>query len=274
MEAKIKRAIKIIKMAAKDQQIEVCYSGGKDSEVILELAKMAEVNCRPIYRNTTIDPPHTISHVKSKGVEIVRPKRSFFECVQYGGMPTRRARMCCQFLKEYKIMDRAIQGIRACESMRRKARYNLDDPIICRIYGSKKNNVQVALPILDWSDKDVSQFITERKIQCHPDYYDEWGAFHVKRRLGCIGCPLRSDNGRAELLQYPKFFRQLAKSTKIWWETHPNVSSRRKFPDVYALIAHNLFFKFYSDWQCADNTFFGHTDWKQYLEEYFKIDLL
>lgn len=81
---KIDRAIKLIQagaeMAAKaNQPIEVAYSGGKDSDVILELAKMAGVNYRAIYKNTTIDPPGTIAHAKQKGAEIRRPENSFLE---------------------------------------------------------------------------------------------------------------------------------------------------------------------------------------------------
>lgn len=37
--------------------MELSYSGGKDSDVILELAKMSGIPFRPIYKKTTIDPP-------------------------------------------------------------------------------------------------------------------------------------------------------------------------------------------------------------------------
>ena len=62
---KIARAIKLIQAAGKvakehGQPLEICYSGGKDSDVILELAKMSGVDYRAIYKNTTIDPPGTI----------------------------------------------------------------------------------------------------------------------------------------------------------------------------------------------------------------------
>ena len=54
---KIQHAVKLIRTFAKGKVVEVCYSGGKDSDVILELAKMAGVKYRAIYKNTTIDPP-------------------------------------------------------------------------------------------------------------------------------------------------------------------------------------------------------------------------
>ena len=48
-----------------DGPIEVSYSGGKDSDVILELAKMAGIPFEAIYKQTTIDPPGTTKHAKA-----------------------------------------------------------------------------------------------------------------------------------------------------------------------------------------------------------------
>ena len=50
LQKKVDRAIKLLQSTCKDQQIELCYSGGKDSDVILELAKMAGINYRAIYK--------------------------------------------------------------------------------------------------------------------------------------------------------------------------------------------------------------------------------
>lgn len=76
LEKKVNQAIKLLKSAskfAKGEPIEISYSGGKDSDVILELAKMAGIPYRAIYKNTTIDPPGTIKHVREMGVEILPP---------------------------------------------------------------------------------------------------------------------------------------------------------------------------------------------------------
>lgn len=135
LQKKIDRAIRLLQ-SIKADEIELSYSGGKDSDVILELAKMAGIKFRAIYKNTTIDPPYTIKHVKEKGVEIVRPKKSFFELIRKKGFPTRRSRFCCEQLKEYKILGHSIQGIRKSESVKRSKMYQ--EPIICRFYGTKK----------------------------------------------------------------------------------------------------------------------------------------
>ena len=69
LQRKVDRSVKLIQAAGKvakehGQPLEICYSGGKDSDVILELARMSGVEYRAIYKNTTIDPPGTIAHAR------------------------------------------------------------------------------------------------------------------------------------------------------------------------------------------------------------------
>ena len=269
----VDEAIKLLRLASRISQepVEVSYSGGKDSDVILKLVQMAEIPYRAIYKNTTIDPPGTIAHCLSKGVEIVQPKKTFLELVRLKGMPTRRARFCCSVMKEYKILDTAVQGIRRVESVKRAARYHPNDVTMCRYYGSKKEHVNLILPILNWTDEDVEQFITELGLVCHPIYYRPDGSFDVTRRLGCIGCPLKSDQGVADYMQYPLMLKQVANALCIWWETHPNTKSHKQFPTPYDLIAHNLLFRTYEKYYNQTFTLFGTVDWKQQLQEKFNV---
>ena len=169
---KIDFAIKLLRSIPQDGPIEVSYSGGKDSDVILELTKMSGIPYRAIYKNTTIDPPGTIAHAKSAGAEVINPKHTFFDLVKDYGLPSRYYRFCCSVLKEYKVLDRAIQGIRRSESTKRKDRYK--EPEYCRTY-SKNEKARIYLPILEWTDEDVSRFVDERGIKCHPLYYDRGG---------------------------------------------------------------------------------------------------
>lgn len=271
---KERRAIKILRMYRGDDPIEVSYSGGKDSDVILALTKMAGIPYRAIYKNTTIDPPHTVKHCKDNGVEVVMPKERFLDIIARKGSPTRRARFCCEVLKEYKILDNAVQGIRRSESTKRAKNYAENEPIICRNY-SKSEHVNVYLPILNWSDKDVADFINAHGIKCHPLYYNEDGKFCVERRLGCIGCPMQSDNGVADFVKYRKMLRQWIMAGKEWWnkERETPLASVEKFGSIYGLMAHNLFFDDYDSFQTANISMFGKEDWKQRLEDYFKIEL-
>lgn len=147
LDKKIDRAIRLLRSIPTDKgDIEVSYSGGKDSDVILELAKMAGIPYRAIYKNTTIDSPGTIKHAKDMGAEIVHPKKTFFELIRQSGTPSRWKRFCCQYLKEYKILDRSIQGIRCAESSKRASLYK--EPEMCRKYNG--GGVMCVFTFLYW----------------------------------------------------------------------------------------------------------------------------
>lgn len=269
---KVDGALRLLRCIPSDD-IEVCYSGGKDSDVILRLAQMAGIQFTAIYKNTTIDPAGTIQHCKENGVQILQPKLTFFQLIERKGFPTRRCRFCCDKLKEYKIKDFAIQGIRREESVKRAALYK--EPIICRLYGSKKNHVNVILPILDWTDDEIAAFVTMEHIKLHPLYYREDGTLDVTRRLGCMGCPLKADNGLAEFKANPKLVKQWIKHGLVWWnkERKKPMRAQLKFANIYEVFAHNIFYDSYEAFKAAKYGMFGTEDYKQLLCDYFKIDL-
>ena len=105
LQTKVRRAVALIKSMAlpNGEPIEVAYSGGKDSDVVLELTRMAGIPYRAIYKNTTIDPPGTIHHAEQMGAEVLRPEQSFFQLIADMGFPNHQQRFCCRFLKEYKV---------------------------------------------------------------------------------------------------------------------------------------------------------------------------
>lgn len=281
LQRKIDGSIKLlrtIQKAHEGEQIEIAYSGGKDSDVILQLAKEAGINYRAIYKNTTIDPPGTIAHVRAMGVEIMQPKRSFFEIIKAKGFPSRFQRFCCSELKEYKVLDVAVMGIRREESTKRAARYK--EPTQCRFYGSKKIHAELVYPILDWTLDDVREFILDRNITLAPVYYDKRGELHVERRLGCIGCPLASKEHRlAELKQYPTFVRAMCRAARGYLATHPNCATVKKYgyKDEYEYLARNLFFERQDEFDFVrSGGLFGTTeqvDFKQATEKYFNVKL-
>lgn len=270
---KVNQSVKLLKTVAKtiDGPIELCYSGGKDSDVILRLAQMAGINYRAIYKNTTIDPPGTIKHFRYNGVEIIQPKRTFFQIIEKSGFPNRFHRFCCSELKEYKIMNSAIQGIRRSESSKRATRYN--EPVICRMY-NKKDHVNTIFPILEWSDHDVKLFINSEGIKCHSLYYID-GVFNVNKRLGCLGCPLSSKAKRIEVFkQYPRMVKAWIRHGAVWFERckeRGNITASR-FSDVYQLFLFTLLYDRIDDMNINRNLF-GKESAKELLENYFKIDL-
>lgn len=273
LQKKINAAIRLLKLYDNpDEPMEIAYSGGKDSDVILELAKEANINFRAIYRNTTIDPPGTIKHVKAMGVEILQPKKTFFQLIEENGLPNRFMRFCCRFLKEYKVLDKCVMGVRKAESRARDERYK--EPSECKFYGSKKDYVEVIYPILEWSDKDVSEFLQNRKIQCAPVYYDEQGNFHIERRLGCIACPLASKGKRIEQFKkYPGILRQYIIRLRKFRDTHSNAKACTYFANEYEQMYFDIYCKSKPEFEEARGGIFGKPDFKGYLENKFDINL-
>jgi len=281
LQIKINRAIKLLQSAAAKaaeagQPLELCYSGGKDSDVILELAKMSGIKYRAIYKCTTIDPPGTIKHAIDNGAEIVRPEETFFQLIRRKGLPSRLVRFCCQILKEYKILDYAVVGIRSSESKKREELYK--EPEQCRVYANK-DKVRQYLPILDWTDDDVTEFISERGIKCHPLYYDENGNFDVKQRLGCMCCPLAWRKHRIEeFKKHPIMVRQYIRNASYYFDNHYKNHNRKGEPlfnNVYEWFTMTVFCESMTEFRerFGKNLFDEAVDCKKFLEDYFKVSL-
>lgn len=274
LQQKVERALKLIQSAGADGSVvEVSYSGGKDSDVILELARMAGIKYKAIYKNTTIDPPGTIRHVKDVGGVVVRPKQTFFQWMAVNGFPNRFQRSCCRVLKEYKVLDRSIQGIRKSESTKRNSTYA--EPTECRVYGtgSKRQTAEVFYPILDWTDEDVVAFIRERSIKVHPLYYRSDGIIDPSRRLGCMCCPLAYYKKRIEYFEkYPNMVKAYCRAALRFMDSHPDNKTVRKYADVYEWFVREVFFERQKYWEDHKKvTQYTIINYREFLERYFGI---
>ena len=113
----------------------ITYSGGKDSDVMLELAiECLEPNEFEVMNShTTVDAPETVYYIKEKfkklnemniktTIQYLRYKDGSFKSmwnliVKKDMPPTRLARYCCVELKETSTPNRIIAtGVRASES--------------------------------------------------------------------------------------------------------------------------------------------------------------
>lgn len=273
LQKKIDQSIKILQAACGDDVVELAYSGGKDSDVILQLAKEAGIKYRAIYKNTTIDPPGTIKHAKEMGAEVVKPKRTFFQLIEKKGYPNRNRRFCCSELKEYqydKSIHKCVMGIRRSESAKRAKRY--EEPTECR--GTKKNPYEAIYPLLDWTLEDVEAFIIDRRIKCAPVYYDERCNFHVERRLGCMCCPLAYFKSRIrEFKKHPNMVKAYINAGKKYMDNHPKSELKKKYGDAYTYFCRNVFFDREDSFKQFDNSLFGKPDYKSLLEDFFGIKL-
>lgn len=267
MKKKVENSIKFLQAVSKAKNgevMELCYSGGKDSDIILALCRMAKIPFIAIYKNTTIDPKGTLEHTRKNGVYIWQPKKSFFQIVREKGVPTRQRRFCCEILKEYKILNTQILGIRIAEGKKRKKLYK--ELTQCRVY--KTGRAEQILPILYWTNKDVEEFIKEYSIQCHPLYYTD-GKFDVNKRLGCIGCPLQNRKKRIEEFKNnPKMLRAWIKSDELFLKNRNNnmTAEERMF---YHLYTKNI----YEFREINRNLFNDKLDCKSFLEKEFRVNL-
>lgn len=274
LQHKVDQAITLLRSVAPSDgsPIEIAYSCGKDSEVILQLAKESGIKFRAIFRNTTIDPKGTIAHAKSKGVEIRNPKRPFFKIVEQKGFPSRLVRFCCDELKEYKILDKCVIGVRKAESKARNMRYV--EPTQCRVYKGKDNHVEAIYPILSWSDQEIADFISDRNLICHPRYYDEQGNFHVERRIGCIGCPLAYYKRRIEEYKaHPNMLVLWLKSGQVFLNTHRHTKNGQRYTTAYEMFFRTVMFNHTKDYERFMMAHDYNVDYKSVLEETFGVSL-
>ena len=265
LEKKINQAIRLIQAYNRWKPLTLAYSGGKDSDTILQICKLAHVPVTIVHNCTTIDPPGTLAHCLDHGAIISRPSATFFQLVQKKGLPSMFRRFCCSELKERFIGTPLILGIRSCESIKRQKRYI--EPTACRIYSSKCSSEQV-LPIVTWTNEDVKLFHDMENLHFHPLYYDH-GQLNINRRLGCIGCPLQSDRGVSDYIKYPQFLKLLAISYSQYVKNHKAVES------VYHDIVWQLFYSNHGDkkYQQTYHGLFDAPDPRLFLQNYFKIEL-
>ena len=102
------------------------------------------------------------------------------------------ANKCCQFMKKYPFKDfakendmsGAYSGVRVAEGGARAIMYKS-----CTVIKKQGNkNYLTSLPIYDWSDEIVEEFIQFYNIKLS-DAYEKYGC----ERTGCIGCPYARD---------------------------------------------------------------------------------
>jgi 3'-phosphoadenosine 5'-phosphosulfate sulfotransferase (PAPS reductase)/FAD synthetase len=214
------------------QPLMITYSGGKDSEVLVDLAKKAKIPMEIANSHTTADAPDTVYHIREQFAkweaegykcEIHKPMykgkpTSMWQLIPIKMIPpTRLARYCCDVLKENTGTNRMIAtGIRWAESNSRKNRgifEKIDKSASKRISLMNDNDERRVLfescivkgtrttnPIIDWSDDEIWDYANAQKLCMNPLYGRGW------KRVGCIGCPLGgSKSMEREFADFPKY---------------------------------------------------------------------
>lgn len=262
LERKIARAIHLLRtyeqsaLNLSDEGYYLCFSGGKDSVVLAELAKMAGVAHTLDYSVTTIDPPELVRFIKRhyphcrwhREQKKPLPLRMADSSL---GPPTRLKRWCCL---EYKEIggDGLVKatGVRAPESARRKG--------LWREVNANKNGGTIVCPIVYWTDADVWTFIKQRNI-AYCELYDQ--GFH---RLGCIGCPFGGANGRKrDFAKWPRYERLWRLGFERYWNRWRGVPKRDGSPRYIEQF--NTVEEFWNWWVSDESMDYDKPDCQLYL---------
>ncbi len=238
----------------------LCYSGGKDSDVIRILAMLAGVKHEIHHNLTSVDAPETVRYVQSIPnviIDIPHDKDgnriSMWSLIVKKGLPpTRLMRYCCSELKEKGGKGRMkITGVRAAESVNRAKNAGM-----IKIIGKPKTVQKMAENLgADYEinqagglvmnmDNDENRRLVEHcyrtaTAMINPilDWTDSdvWEFLKYygceanplyqcgKKRIGCIGCPMQNNKKRAEEFdRYPKYRNLYIRAFDRMLESNPH----------------------------------------------------
>ena len=265
-EKKVEVAYERYRWAAKeaerlfDMPLVVRYSGGKDSDVILQLAKESGVAFRVTHNLTTADPPDNVYYIRrvfdalrEEGIDcrINVPRRSLWKIMRETlVIPSRIMRVCCSELKERRMPDAPyiVTGVRWAESAGRRAKSGIamvhtasaPPPTSPRYTGSEQ--AAAAAGLLTTDDASTRRLFEQCQMRgvrvLNPiiDWSDDdvWDYLHSRHiegnplykegwtRIGCVGCPLAGRRARElAFARYPKLY-------KAWRDAIAYVIERRK----------------------------------------------
>lgn len=215
----------------------LAFSGGKDSQALYHIAEMAGVKFKAHFSPTTVDPPQLIKFIRRNypDVEFAKVEKNIYQvAVEKQILPSMRIRWCCAEFKENAGAGKVtLIGIRHEESARRSKRkevevsgrkfsgyldqfeewsaermkkkyknlnqdqfsYDKEKEIRC-ING--KDSILIS-PIIDWTERDVWEFLNEVVKVPHCELYDKG-----YKRIGCILCPMSNPKQkRREIQDFP-----------------------------------------------------------------------
>jgi 3'-phosphoadenosine 5'-phosphosulfate sulfotransferase (PAPS reductase)/FAD synthetase len=265
-------------------------SGGKDSAVICRLAENAGIPFEIVHSHTTADAPETVYHVRKRAKEyeergilytihmpVYKGRRtSMWDLIPQKFIPpTRVARYCCAVLKETTGRDRFIvTGVRWAESVRRASNrgglevisstpgrsliLNADNDEHRQLFEScQMKGQRVCNPIIDWTDRDVWDYLTEQKVEVNPLYCE---GFH---RVGCVGCPMAGRHRYKEFNRWPKYKQNYIRAFDRMLEARKANNKDAKNYTKWGHTGEDVF-----HWWMEDGVLPGQIDIFEGLEDY------
>jgi len=215
-----KKNNKTVYLNTKIDQFIASFSGGKDSQVTLDLVSrvIPPDDFKVIYADTGMEIPPSLEiweKTKKNYTELYpqlkfhlsqNPQKDTVELWEKFGLPSRIHRWCCTVAKTaplYRDLKHlngngkqpnvlVFEGVRAEESSKREAYDRIGKQV-------KHNNVINARPIFSWSLTEIFLYLFSRNLAINQGY--RYGL----SRVGCIICPFSSDwNERIARKVYPE----------------------------------------------------------------------
>lgn len=244
MMQKVNTAVERLRSFEPESGYYLAFSGGKDSQCVYHLAKIAGVKFDAHYNLTGIDPPEVYRFIKKnyRDVKIDIPRKedgsqlTMWDLILKNKMPpTRIARYCCKELKERGGDGRyVITGVRWEESARRKKNQAL--VVVPKQNHSRRllqsgdfeeneSGGMILVNDNDWSRLMLERCVTRGKVCLNPiidweekdvwDFLNYIGVEHCSlyddgfKRIGCIGCPMGSKKERLAAFERWPGYRKL-----------------------------------------------------------------
>lgn len=208
-ENKVEVAISLLQTWEPPEGYYLAFSGGKDSVVIHDLAIKAGVKFDAHYCVSPIDPKeiHTFIRTYYPDAAWDFHARGFWKLVIKNGLPTRRARWCCRYIKEAGGLGRTlIVGNRRDEGNVRKGQ---------RCYEQhRKVDKFFVRPIFYWTKEEVWEYIQINNLP-YCSLYDE--GFE---RLGCVLCPFTRNHAQ-QMERFPKL-------VALWRKSADKIAEKRR----------------------------------------------
>ncbi len=259
MQEKIMHSINLLRKAEKlalvydpENGFYNTFSGGKDSQCLYHIVKLAGVRHKTHMNLTSVDPPEVIRFVRTQypDVELIKPKDSIFNlAVKMKILPTMRVRWCCAEYKETAGAGKVtLIGIRHAESTRRAKRNeveinnrkfsgNLDE---LEEYRKENNHIRRGRKPKGYKEVTIVNADGERVLGCirgkesllispiinwsDDDVWTFLNALDIAHcelydqgfhRIGCICCPMSpAKQKRRDIERYPHVKRGWIKAIK------------------------------------------------------------